>query len=116
MQCLATQLLNKLEFQDKFQAWPAMEKMKYHERLHDVDNNKLSRWPLVLLVPMQDLPKGILVGEGTFGRVHETEWLGETYAMKTSKYGSMKMLKQEIAAVADSRRNEIPSQHGPSVS
>jgi hypothetical protein len=100
MQCLATQLLNKLEFQDKFQAWPAMEKMKYHERLHEVDNNKLSRWPLVLLVPMLDLPRGILLGEGSYARVFETNWLGETYAMKMPKYGCMEVFKQEIAAVA----------------
>jgi hypothetical protein len=98
MQCLATQLLNKLEFQDKFQAWPAMEKMKYHEGLYEVNN--LSQWPLVLLVPMQDLPKGILLGEGSFTRVHETNWLGETYVMKMDKYGGMEFCKREIAAVA----------------
>jgi len=100
MQCLATQLLNKLEFQDKFQALPAMKKMKYHEQLHEVDNNKLSQWPLVVLVPMQDLHKGILLGEGSYGRVHETSWLGEPYAMKAPRYGCMKGFKQEIAAVA----------------
>jgi len=49
---------------------------------------------------MQDLPKGILVGEGSFGRVQETKWLGETYAMKISRYGWMEVLKHEIAAVA----------------
>jgi serine/threonine protein kinase len=100
MQCLATQLLNKLEFQDKFQAWSAMEKMKYHEGLHDVNSNKLNQWPLVLSVGMQDLHKGILLGEGSYGRVHETKWLGETYAMKTPRYGCMEVFKQEIAVVA----------------
>ncbi|KAH9536240.1 hypothetical protein CY35_17G098600 [Sphagnum magellanicum] len=100
MQCLATQLLNKLEFQNKFEACSAMEKMKYHERLHEVDNNKLSQWPLVVLVPMQDLHKGVLLGESSYGRVHETEWLGETYAMKMAKYGRMEVCKQEIAVVA----------------
>jgi hypothetical protein len=100
MQCLATQLLNKLEFQDNFQAWPAMEKMKYCEQLHEVDNKKLTRWPFVLLVPMQDLPKGRLLGEGSHHRVHETKWLRETYAMKTPLYGYMDVFKQEIAAVA----------------
>jgi serine/threonine protein kinase len=100
MQCLATQLLNKLEFQDKFQAWAAMEKMKYHEQLHEVDNNKLSQWPLVLLVPMQDLHKGVLLGEGSYGRVHETNWLREPYAMKAPRYGCIKGFKQEIAALA----------------
>jgi serine/threonine protein kinase len=99
MQCLATQLLNKLEFQDKFQAWPAIEKMKYYEQLYEVDN-KLSQWPLVLLVPMQDLQRGILLGEGSFGKVHETYWLGEPYAMKVPKYGCMEVCKREIAAVA----------------
>jgi serine/threonine protein kinase len=108
MQCLATQLLNKLEFQDKFQAWPAMEKIKYHEWLHEVDN-KLSQWPLVLLVPMQDLHEGILLGEGSYGRVHETIWLGETYAMKTSRHGHMEVLKQEIAAVAGLHHPHIMS-------
>ncbi|CAK9265524.1 unnamed protein product [Sphagnum jensenii] len=100
MQCLATQLLNKFAFGAKFQAWSAMEKMKYHEGLHDVNSNKLNQWPLVLSVGMQDLHNGILLGEGGCGRVHETKWLGETYAMKTPRYGYMKVFKQEIAAVA----------------
>jgi hypothetical protein len=100
MQCLATQLLNKLEFQDKFQAWPAMEKMEYLKQLREVNNNKLSQWPLVLLVPRQDLHEGNLLGEGSYGRVHQTKWLGETYAMKTCRYGYMEVFKQEIAAVA----------------
>ncbi|CAK9209766.1 unnamed protein product [Sphagnum troendelagicum] len=108
MQCLATQLLNKLEFQDKFQAWPAMEKIKYHEWLHEVDN-KLSQWPLVLLVPMQHLHKGILLGEGSYGRVHETNWLREPYAMKAPRYGFMKGFKQEIAAVAGLHHPHIMS-------
>ncbi|KAH9536243.1 hypothetical protein CY35_17G098900 [Sphagnum magellanicum] len=100
MQCLATQLLNKFAFRAKFQAWSAMEKMKYHEGLHVDNSNKLNQWPLVLSVGMQDLHKGILLGEGSYGRVHETEWLGETYAMKTPRYGFMEVFKQEIAAVA----------------
>jgi serine/threonine protein kinase len=164
MQCLATQLLNMLEFQDKFQAWPAMEKMKYHEQLHQV---RLSQWPLVLLVPKQDLCKGGLLGAGGFGTVRVADWLGETYAMKEHRYGYEEILKREIAALAglhhphimclvccaeeekkvlihngtygyvtypnvgqwstvpclqcgpyasDCRRDEIPSQHGPSAS
>jgi hypothetical protein len=100
MQCLATQLLNKFAFRAKFRAWSSMEKMKYHEGLHHVNSNKLNQWPLVLLVGMQDLHKGILLGEGSYGRVHETKWLGETYAMKTPRYGCMEVFKQEIAAVA----------------
>jgi len=100
MQCLATQLLHKLEFQDVFEAWPAMGKMEYHKRLHEVKNKKLSQWPLVLLVPMQDLHKGILLGEDSYASVRETKWLRETYAMKMPKYGYMRLFKQEIAAVA----------------
>jgi serine/threonine protein kinase len=100
MQCLATQLLNKFAFRAKFQAWSAMEKMKYHEGLHDVNSNKLNQWPVVLSVGMQDLHKGILLGEGSCGRVHETKWLRETYAVKTPRYGCMEVFKQEIAAVA----------------
>jgi len=100
MQCLATQLLNKLKFQNEFQALPATKKMEYHEWLHEFGNNKLSQWPLVVLVPMQDLPKGVLLGEGSYGRVHETKWLGETYAMKMSQYGCMEDCKREIAALA----------------
>jgi len=106
MQCLATQLLNKLELVlslnklnklNKFRA--AIEKMKYHEGLWYV-YRKLNQWPLVLSVGMQDLHKGILLGEGTFGRVHETKWLGETYAMKTCRYGYKERMKQVITAVA----------------
>ncbi|CAK9867926.1 unnamed protein product [Sphagnum jensenii] len=100
MQCLATQLLDKFAFQAEFQACPAMEKMEYHEQLYERYNYELSRGPLVLSVPMQDLPKGILLGEGSYGRVHETEWLGETYAMKTPRFASRQILKQEIVAVA----------------
>jgi hypothetical protein len=99
MKCLASQLLNKLEFQDKFQAWPAIKKMKYHQGLYHV-NSKLNQWPLVLSVGMQDLHKGILLGDGSMARVHETKWLGETYAMKTPRYGYLPYCKQEIAAVA----------------
>jgi hypothetical protein len=100
MQCLATQLLNTFAFWAQFQAWSAMEKMKYHEGLHDVNSNKLNQWPLVLSVGMQDLHNSILLGKGSYGRVHETKWLGETYAMKTPIYGYMDVFKQEIAAVA----------------
>jgi hypothetical protein len=33
MQCLATQLLRKLEFLAQFQAWPARAKKNYHKEL-----------------------------------------------------------------------------------
>jgi len=31
-QCLASQLLNKMEFEEWFQAWPTQEKQNYHKR------------------------------------------------------------------------------------
>jgi hypothetical protein len=100
MQCLATQLLNKLEFQEQFQVWPTLAKKNYHEELCKVNGKKLSEWPLVVLVNMQDLHKGLLLGEGAVRRVYEAKWLGESYAMKIPKYPSTEILKQEIAALA----------------
>jgi hypothetical protein len=100
MQCLATQLLNKLEFQEQFQVWPTLAKKNYHEELCKVNGKKLSKWPLVVLANMQDLHKGLLLGEGAVGRVYEAKWLGESYAMKIPKYPSTEILKQEIAALA----------------
>jgi hypothetical protein len=41
MQCLATQLLSKLEFLAQFQAWPARAKKNYHKELHAVNRNSL---------------------------------------------------------------------------
>jgi serine/threonine protein kinase len=96
MQCLATQLLNKLEFQP----WSSTAKEKHDESLHEDSRNKWSEGPLVLLVNMQDLHKGALLGEGSFGSVHETNWLGETYAMKSHKPGLKECLKAEIKALA----------------
>ncbi len=100
MQCLASQLLKKMEFEEQFQAWPTAAKKNYHEELCKVNGSQLNNWPLVVLANMQDLHKGVLLGEGSFGRVHEAKWLGESYAMKIPKYPSTKALKQEIAAVA----------------
>jgi hypothetical protein len=100
MQCLASQLLKKMEFEEQFQAWPTPAKKNYHEELCKVNGSKLNKWPLVVLANMQDLHKGVLLGEGSFGRVHEAKWLGESYAMKIPKYRSTEALKQEIAAVA----------------
>ncbi|CAM6062195.1 unnamed protein product [Sphagnum tenellum] len=100
MQCLASQLLNKLEFQDNFQAWPAIEKMEYHKRLRHVNINKLNEWPFVLSIGMQDLHIGKLLGQGSTCIVYDTTWLGETYAMKTPRYGYPQFLKQEIAVLA----------------
>ncbi|KAH9561387.1 hypothetical protein CY35_05G020700 [Sphagnum magellanicum] len=41
IQCLATQLLSKLEFLAQFQAWPARAKKNYHKELHAVNRNSL---------------------------------------------------------------------------
>jgi hypothetical protein len=100
MQCLATQLLNKLEFQEQFQVWPTLAKKNYQEELCKVNGKKLSEWPLIVLANMQDLRKGVLLGEGAVGCVNEAKWLGESYAMKIPKYPSTEILKQEIAALA----------------
>ncbi|KAH9549806.1 hypothetical protein CY35_10G038900 [Sphagnum magellanicum] len=100
MQCLATQLLTKLEFQAQWQAWPVTKKKNYHEWLYKVNSDNLSKWPLVLSVNKQDLKRRSLLGEGSFGIVHEAEWLGESYAMKISKYGYQELLKQEIAVLS----------------
>ncbi|KAH8960788.1 hypothetical protein BDL97_05G015800 [Sphagnum fallax] len=100
MQCLASQLLKKMEFEEQFQAWPTPAKKNYHEELCKVNGSKLNKWPLVVLANMQELHKGVLLGEGSFGRVHEAKWLGESYAMKIPKHPSTELLKQEIAAVA----------------
>jgi hypothetical protein len=99
MQCLASQLHNKMEFEEQFQAWPTQEKKNYHEELYNVNGIKLTEWPFVVLANLQDLDKSVLLGEGSFGRVHEAKWLGESYAMKIPKYGYTEALKQEIAAV-----------------
>ncbi|KAH9561391.1 hypothetical protein CY35_05G020800 [Sphagnum magellanicum] len=100
MQCLASQLLNKMEFEEQFQAWPTQEKKNYHNELYKVNGIKLTEWPFVVLANLQDLDKGVLLGEGSFGRVHEAKWLGQSYAMKVPKYPSTEALKPEIAAVA----------------
>ncbi|CAM6025973.1 unnamed protein product [Sphagnum balticum] len=100
MQCLASQLLNKMEFEEQFQAWPTQKKKNYHKELYKVNGIRLIEWPFVVLVNLQDLDKGVLLGEGSFGRVHEAKWLGESYAMKIPKYRSTEALKPEIAAVA----------------
>jgi serine/threonine protein kinase len=99
-QCLASQLLNKMEFQEQFQAWPTLAKKNYHEELYKVDGIKLSKWPSVVLANPQDLRKGVLLGEGAVGCVYEAKWLGESYAMKIPKYPSRELLKQDIATLA----------------
>jgi serine/threonine protein kinase len=100
MQCLASQLLNKIEFDEQFQAWPTEQKKNYHKELYEVNRIRLTEWPFVVLANLQDLDKGVLLGEGSLGRVHEAKWCGESYAMKVPKYRSTEALKPEIAAVA----------------
>ncbi|CAK9272773.1 unnamed protein product [Sphagnum jensenii] len=99
-QCLASQLRSKMEFEEQFQAWPTQEKKNYHEELYNVNGIKLTEWPFVVLANLQDLDKGVLLGAGSFGRVHEAKWLGESYAMKIPKHPSTEALKREIAALA----------------
>ncbi|CAM6025954.1 unnamed protein product [Sphagnum balticum] len=99
-QCLASQLLNKMEFEEQFQAWPTQEKNYYYKELYKVNGINLTKWPFVVLVNQQDLHKGDLLGAGSFGSVWEVNWLGESYAMKSPKHPSTELLKQEIAAVA----------------
>ncbi|CAM6025979.1 unnamed protein product [Sphagnum balticum] len=100
LQCLASQLRKKMEFEEKFQAWPTQDKKDYHEELYKVNGIKLTEWPFVVFANRQDLDKGVLLGEGSFGRVHEAKWLGESYAMKIPRFRSTEALKPEIAAVA----------------
>jgi hypothetical protein len=100
MQCLASQLLKKMEFEEKFQAWPKQQKKNYHEELCKVNGIRLTEWPFVVLANLQDLHRGLLLGLGSFGSVHEANWLGESYAMKVPKHPSTELLKPEIAAVA----------------
>jgi len=98
MQCLAKKLFEKLEFQSKFQAWPATEKKYKHESLCKLDD--LSRWECVLSVDMRKLKAGRLLGQGGFGIVREADWLGEAYAMKISKYGYEEIFRREILALS----------------
>jgi serine/threonine protein kinase len=99
-QCLASQLLEKMEFEKRFQGWPPQDRMDYYEELYKVDEMKVTKWPFVVFANRQDLRKGHLLGIGTFGSVHEADWCGESYAMKIPELPSKKLLKQEIAAVA----------------
>jgi hypothetical protein len=100
MQCLASQLLNKMEFEEEFQAWPTQEKENFHRDLWKVNEIKFTEWPFVVFANPQDLEGDRLVGAGSFCKVYEVNWLGESYAMKIPKYPSTEVLKQEIAALA----------------
>jgi hypothetical protein len=100
MRSLATQLLRKLKFQSEFQAWPALQKKSYHEKLYEFNLDNLSAWPFVLSVNIHNLEGGRLLGQGGFGIVREAHWLGEPYAIKISKYGYQDFLKREIVALS----------------
>ncbi len=100
VECLATQLLKKLEFQTEFQAWSATEKKNYVEGLYSVHTNNLRELLHVLSINKQDLEIGTLLGEGSYGTVKEVDWLGEPYVIKTSKFGFEMLLEQEIAVLS----------------
>jgi hypothetical protein len=102
MQCLATQLLKKMKFQSEFQAWPAKLKKSYHKWLYGVNSGTVSAWPFVLSVNIHNPEGGRLLGQGSYGIVHEADWLGEPYAIKISKYGYQDISKREIAALSRS--------------
>ncbi|KAH8950291.1 hypothetical protein BDL97_10G077100 [Sphagnum fallax] len=106
--CLATQLLQKIDFQ----AQPKAAQKEYYEGLPPPDRNKLSKWPLALLISQKDLQsesdshvgsggfgKGSKVGSGSFGKVSRVVWRGETYAIKRPKGGHTDVIKQEIKAL-----------------
>ncbi len=93
--CLATQLLEKFDFQ----AQPKAAQEEYYNGLPAHDRKKLSKWPLALLISPQDRSQGPFVASGSFGDVFRTAWRGETYAMKVPKPGCLEIFKQEIAAL-----------------
>jgi hypothetical protein len=100
MECLATQLLKKLEFQTEFQAWSTTKKKNYLAGLYSVHADNLWKSLHVLSINKQDLEIGNLLGGGTYGTVKEVDWLGEPYVIKTSRYGSTTLLEREIAILS----------------
>jgi hypothetical protein len=106
--CLATQLLQKIDFQAQSKA----AQKEYYEGLPPPDRNMLSKWPLALLISQKDLQsesdshvgsggfgKVSKVGSGTFGKVSKVVWHGKTYAMKRPKQRYVNVIKQEIEAL-----------------
>ncbi|CAN5963730.1 unnamed protein product [Sphagnum jensenii] len=94
--CLATQLLEKFDFQEQ----PKAAQEEYYNGLPAHDRKKLSKWPLALLISPEDRSQGPFLASGSFGDVFRTAWRGETYAMKVPKPGCLEIFKQEIAALA----------------
>jgi L-lactate permease len=74
MECLATQLLKKFEFQTEFQAWSTTEKKNYFEGLYSVHANNLRELLHVLSINKQDLEIGTLLGEVRDGRRSRLTW------------------------------------------
>jgi serine/threonine protein kinase len=93
--CLATQLLQKIDFQAQSKA----AQQEYYEGLPRPDRNMLSKWPLALLISKKDLQPEGHVDSGVFGEVSKVVWRGETYAMKRAKRGHINVIKQEIKAL-----------------
>ncbi|CAM6040512.1 unnamed protein product [Sphagnum compactum] len=94
--CLATQLLEKFDFQEQ----PKAAQEKYYNGLPAHDRKKLSKWPLALLISPEDRSRGPFQASGSFGDVFTTVWREETYAMKVPKPGCLEIFKQEIEALA----------------
>jgi hypothetical protein len=94
--CLATQLLEKLDFQEQ----PKAAQEEYYNGLPETDRKKLSKWPLALLISPEDLSQGSFLDSGSFGKVYRAAWRGETHAMKVPRPEYQEIFKQEIAALA----------------
>ncbi len=56
--------------------------------------------PTLWRVHPQDLPKVSRIGKGTFGKVHETKWLGEKYAKKVFRAAHFESFKTESEILA----------------
>jgi hypothetical protein len=93
--CLATQLLQKIDFQAQSKA----AQKEYYEGLPPPDRNMLSKWPLALLISQKDLQSEGHIGSGAFGEVCKVVWRGETYAMKKPRREWRTVIKQEIEAL-----------------
>ncbi|KAJ7514590.1 hypothetical protein O6H91_23G051300 [Diphasiastrum complanatum] len=83
-QCLAVQLLGKLQAQ----ALP-------------INRSDVGTSPLILWTYAGELTDGIKLGRGSMGKVCESVWQGEKYAKKKlSNNKSLTLFKEEVAALA----------------
>jgi hypothetical protein len=89
--CLATQLLEKIDFQ-------AQSKAAQNEGLPPPDRKMLSKWPPALLISQNDVQPQSYghIGSGGFGEVSKVVWRGETYAMKRPRRENITEIEQEI--------------------